>query len=379
MRAVLVSEFGGPEQLRMGRVADPVAGPGQVRVAVRAAGVNPVDAGNRADGGWAGLRVPCILGYDIAGVIDSVGPGVTGLAPGDRVMAMTHFPDGAGGYAELAVIDAALAAPISAATSFADAAATPLAAGTASLVLARLGLPPGSRLLVLGASGGVGLFLLQLAAAAGITTIGAGREVMHAQMRGLGAAACIDYTREDVAARAQALAGGPVDAIADLVGGSLAQAACPRCGPAGRSPRSPPRSWTWTRCSMPTSPSTACSSRTTATAPGRSPRCLTSASCGPSSATCSRSRRPLRHTGSWKTGTPAADRPRRHEQPWIRDMTAEQDAPRVVSASREIAAGAGRIFELIADPAAQPGWDGNDNLAAAPAGERVRGPVTCSR
>src|ERR1700748_3705867 len=74
---------------------------------------------------WAGLRVPCILGYDVAGVIDSVGPGVTSLAPGDRVMAMTHFPDGAGGYAELVVIDAALVAPIGAATSVADAAAPP--------------------------------------------------------------------------------------------------------------------------------------------------------------------------------------------------------------------------------------------------------------
>ena len=214
VRAVQLSEFGGPEQLRPGRVADPMAGPGQVRVAVRAAGVNPVDAGNRADGMWAGLRVPCILGYDIAGVIDGVGPGVTGLAPGDRVMAMTHFPDGAGGYAELAVIDAALAAPIGAATSFADAAATPLAGGTACVVLARLGLPPGGRLLVLGASGGVGLFLLQLVAAAGITTIGVGRAAMHAQMRGLGAAACIDYTREDVAERARALAGGQIAAIA---------------------------------------------------------------------------------------------------------------------------------------------------------------------
>ena len=185
MRAVLVSAFGGPEQLRPGQAADPVAGPGQVRVAVHAAGVNPVDAGNRADGRWAGLRAPCILGYDVAGVIDSVGPGVSSLAPGDRVMAMTHFPDGAGGYAELAVIDAALAAPISSATSFAD------------------------------------------AAAAGITTIGVGRQVMHALMSGSGATACIDYTCEDVAPRALALAGGPVDAIADLVGGRLAQAACP--------------------------------------------------------------------------------------------------------------------------------------------------------
>jgi NADPH:quinone reductase-like Zn-dependent oxidoreductase len=235
VKAVLVSEFGGPEQLRLGDVADPVAGPGQVRVAVQAAGVNPVDAGNRADGSWAGLRVPCILGYDIAGVIDGVGPGVTSLAPGDRVMAMTHFPDGGGGYAEFAVTDAALVAPIGPATSFADAAATPLAAGTAHLVLARLGVPSGSRLLVLGASGGVGLFLLQLAAAAGIVTIGVGRQRMHAQMSDLGAAACIDYTREDVAARAPMLAGGgPVDAIADLVGGTLAQAALTALRPGGQ-------------------------------------------------------------------------------------------------------------------------------------------------
>src|SRR5262252_7160539 len=103
VRAVVVSEFGGPERLRLDQVADPVAGPGQVRIAVLAAGVNPVDAGHRADGRWAGLDVPCILGYDVAGIIDSVGPGVAALTPGDRVMAMTHFPDGAGGYAELVV------------------------------------------------------------------------------------------------------------------------------------------------------------------------------------------------------------------------------------------------------------------------------------
>jgi NADPH:quinone reductase len=133
-----------------------------VRIAVHAAGVNPVDAGNRADGRWAGQGLPCILGYDVAGAIDSVGPGVSGLAPGDRVMAMTHFPDGAGGYAEFTVVEAGLAAPIGSATSFVDPAATPLTAGTACLVLSRLGLPAVGRLLVLGASGGVGLFLLQL-------------------------------------------------------------------------------------------------------------------------------------------------------------------------------------------------------------------------
>lgn len=97
MRAVLLREFGGPEQLRLGEAPDPAAGPGQVRIAVHAAGINPVDAGNRADGAWARLQVPCILGYDVAGVVDSVGPGVSGVAPGDRVMAMTHFPDLTGG------------------------------------------------------------------------------------------------------------------------------------------------------------------------------------------------------------------------------------------------------------------------------------------
>ena len=234
MKAVVVTEFGGPEQLRLAAVADPVPGPGQVRIAVHAAGANPVDAGNRADGGWAGLKVPCVLGYDIAGVVESLGPGVTGLAAGDRVMAMTHFPDGAGGYAELAVVDADQAARIDAATSFADAAATPLAAGTAHVVLDRLALRPGSRLLVLGASGGVGLFLLQLASARGIQVAAAGRRVMHDQMAGLGASWCIDYTTEDVAQRTMTLAGDPVDAIADLAGGQSAQGALAALRPGGQ-------------------------------------------------------------------------------------------------------------------------------------------------
>jgi len=221
MRAVILDRFGGPGELRLGTVADPEPGRGQARIAVHAAGVNPVDTGNRADGSWAGLRPPCILGYDIAGVVERLGPGVTGLRPGDRVMAMTHFRDGAGGYAELAVVDAGLVAPIGANTSFAEAAATPLAGGTAAEVLDRLALPAGARLLVLGGSGGVGLFLLQLAARRNLRAIGVGRRAMHEQMLALGAAACVDYTEGDVARRAVEAAAGPVDAIADLVGGTL--------------------------------------------------------------------------------------------------------------------------------------------------------------
>jgi NADPH2:quinone reductase len=234
LKAVIVSEFGGPEQLRLAEAVDPVPGEGQVRIGVHVAGVNPVDAGNRADGSWAGIRLPCILGYDIAGVVESIGPGVTGLSPGDRVMAMTHFPDGAGAYAELAVVDAAQVARIAPGTSFAEAAATPLAGGTASLVLARLSLRPGSRLLVLGASGGVGLFLLQLAHHQGIETIGVGRSAMHKQMLALGASGCIDYTLEDPGQGAVQRAGGPVDAIADLVGGRPLAAALSSLRPGGQ-------------------------------------------------------------------------------------------------------------------------------------------------
>jgi NADPH2:quinone reductase len=214
-----------------------------VRIRVLAAGVNPVDAGNRADGSWAGLRAPCILGYDVAGVVDSLGPpgpplasGAAGsdLRTGDRVMAMTHFPDGAGGYAELVVADAGLVAPLGENTSLTEAAATPLAAGTADIVLGRLGLSPGSRLLVLGGSGGVGLFLLQMAARRGITAIGVGRTAMHEQMRTLGAASCLDYTAGDVADQAIELAGGPVDAIAGLVGGPHVAAALGALRPGGQ-------------------------------------------------------------------------------------------------------------------------------------------------
>ncbi|MCI0689095.1 MAG: NADP-dependent oxidoreductase, partial [Sporichthyaceae bacterium] len=216
MKAVVVHEFGGPERLVLEEVPDPTPGPGQVRVAVYAAGTNPVDTGNRADGSWAGLRTPCILGYEVAGVVDMVGPEVHGVLEGDRVMAFLSFPSGAGGYAELAIADAADVVRLEASVSFIDAAATPLAAGTALAVLNRLNLRPGAYLLVLGASGGVGLFLLQLAAARGLFAVGVGRDAMHAQMRACGAQACINYSQEDVPSRAIELAGGQVDAIADL-------------------------------------------------------------------------------------------------------------------------------------------------------------------
>ena len=104
----------------------------------------------------------------------------------------------------------------------------------ALVVLSRLALPPGGRLLVLGASGGVGLFLLQLAASRGIEVIAVGRGATHGLMTGLGAAHCVDYAREDVGHRAGELAGGRADAIADLAGGPALSGALAGLRPGGQ-------------------------------------------------------------------------------------------------------------------------------------------------
>ncbi len=221
MKAVVLHRSGGPDELRLEEVADPEPAAGEVRIAVAAAGTNPVDASNRADGSWARIEFPCIPGYDVAGVIDAVGAGVTDVSVGDNVMAMTSFPRGAGGYAELVVTAADLVATIDRDVDMVAAAALPLAAGTALDVLGRLAPDRGNTLLVLGASGGVGQFVLQLADHEGLRAIAVGGRSSQERMREDGADACIDYTTEDVAQRALELADGQVDAIADLVGGDL--------------------------------------------------------------------------------------------------------------------------------------------------------------
>ena len=220
MKAVVVRQFGDPSVLRYEEIEAPLPGPGEVLIRVHAAGTNPVDTGNRADGSWADVSLPWVPGYELAGVIDAVGPGagraVAGLVPGQRVLAMTGFPRQGGGYAEFAAVGASHVVVLADSVSFIDAAATPLAGGTAWQVLTRLSLQPGERLLVLGASGGVGSFLLQLAARCGIQITAVGRREHHQRMLRLGASCCLDYTDGDAPA---SVAEGSVDAIADLVGG----------------------------------------------------------------------------------------------------------------------------------------------------------------
>jgi NADPH2:quinone reductase len=231
VQAIVVRRYGGPDVLELAETPAPQPHAGQVRIAVGAAGTNPVDASNRADGSWAGLVLPWIPGYEVSGVVDRLGDGVTGLILGDRVMAMTRFRRQAGGYAEHVVVDADAVATLADSTSFGDAAATPLAGGTASDVLERLNLAAGDRLLVLGASGGVGSYLLQLAAARGIEVFALGRAEHHDRMRTLGAASTIDYRLPDAV---QHLDGHRVDAVADLVGGDAITAWLPTLRPGGQ-------------------------------------------------------------------------------------------------------------------------------------------------
>ncbi len=226
MYAIVFDTFGDPDVLHLQEVALPEPGPGQVRVAIYATGTNPVDAGNRQDGSWAGLRLPAIPGYEASGVIDAVGSGVTLFSPGDEVFYMVDILNNSGGtYAEYHVVDATLIARKPKALTHVEAAALPLAAGTAyETIIHRLALTQGEWVLMYGAAGGVGSSALQMAVAQGAHVIAVARAYHHELLSELGAVACLDYTTQNVLAEAQAIAGRKLDAIADFVGGeTLAQ------------------------------------------------------------------------------------------------------------------------------------------------------------
>lgn len=236
MRAVVFDRFGGPDVLQVREVSLPAPGPGQVRVAVHAAGINPVDAGNRRDGSWAGLQPPVIPGSEASGVIDAVGPGVTRFAPGEEVFYLADFLHQPWGtYAEYHVVDAAHLAPKPPGLSHVEAAALPLAAGTAyELMIRRLAVTEGEWVLLYGAAGGVGSAALQLAAARGARVIAIARREHHPLLQQLGATACLDYTTQEVVREAQAIAGGRLDAVADCAGGATIAASLGAIRPFGR-------------------------------------------------------------------------------------------------------------------------------------------------
>jgi NADPH:quinone reductase-like Zn-dependent oxidoreductase len=212
MKAARFSRFGGPEVLEIVDLPDPHPGPGRVRIAVRAAGVNASDWKKRQ--GLMDQDLPQTMGYEAAGIVDELGEGVTDVAIGDSVFGFS--PDGAA-QAELAVLSDY--SPISPPLDFAAAAALPAAVETAARALDQLGVEFGSTVLINGASGSVGSAAVQLAVARGARVIGTGSPATHDFLRSLGAEP-IAYG-DGMAERIRALASDGVDLALDVAGSGV--------------------------------------------------------------------------------------------------------------------------------------------------------------
>ncbi|MFF4649096.1 NADP-dependent oxidoreductase [Streptomyces sp. NPDC001380] len=197
MQAVVQDRFGGPEVLRTAEVVRPEPIPTEVLVRVHAAGVNPVDAKTRAGAGMAGVlgAPPFVLGWDVSGVVEEVGFGVTTLKPGDEVFGMPWFPRAAGAFAEYVTAPSRHFAPKPAGLSHTEAAALPLAGLTAWQILVDTArVEAGQRVLVHAAAGGVGHLAVQIAKARGAYVVGTARAANHDLLRSLGADEAVDYT-----------------------------------------------------------------------------------------------------------------------------------------------------------------------------------------
>jgi NADPH:quinone reductase-like Zn-dependent oxidoreductase len=212
MKAAQFSRFGGPEVLQLVDLPDPHPGPGEVRIAVRAAGVNASDWKKRQ--GLMDPELPQTLGYEAAGVVDELGDGVTNAAVGDRVFGLSA---GGAAQAELAVLS--YYAPVPPSLSFAEAAALPAAVETAWRSLDQLGVRSGRTLLINGASGSVGSAAVQLAVVRGARVIGTASLANHDYLRSLGAEP-VAYG-DGLADRVRALAPGGVDLALDVAGNGI--------------------------------------------------------------------------------------------------------------------------------------------------------------
>jgi NADPH2:quinone reductase len=217
VKALVSQSYGPLEELTIGELPTPVAGPGQVLVRIEAAALNGVDVklptGDLKD--FAPVRHPFVPGIDGAGVVEAVGEGVTRFSAGDKVMTSNGFASGA--IAEYQVVEDGSAIAIRPeGLDAAHGAALPLAALTSVTVLEVAAVQTGESVLVVGASGGLGTFAVQLAKQAGAKVLATGRADEVEFLRGLGADEVIDYKSVDTAEETHRLVPGGVDVVLDL-------------------------------------------------------------------------------------------------------------------------------------------------------------------
>nr|WP_328919580.1 NADP-dependent oxidoreductase [Streptomyces sp. NBC_00208] len=212
MRAIRQETHGSPEVLTEVELPRPVPGLSEILVAVRAAGVNPTDWGNRARPVTID-RLPLVLGWDVSGVVEAVGTGVTLFKPGDEVFGMLPYPDGVGSHAEYVTAPARSFTHKPAGIDHVQAGALPLASLTAYQALVDTAdVQPGQRVLIHAAAGGVGHLAVQIAKSRGAYVIGTASAAKHDFLRSLGADEAIDYRTVDIA---EALTG--IDVVLDPI------------------------------------------------------------------------------------------------------------------------------------------------------------------
>src|SRR6187549_3789020 len=216
MKAVVLTRSGGPEVFEVLERPDPAVGAGEVRIAVRAAGLNFADTMARVGLYPAAPKPPCVLGYEVAGEVETIGEGVTGLTVGQRVMAGTKF----GGQAELAVAHARDVMPMPKHLSFEEGAAFCVNYGTAYAALMIMGgLREGNRVLIHAAAGGVGIAATQIARGIGAEIFGTASGSKHDAIREQGVEHPIDYRTQDFEEEVRRITNGEgVDVIMDALG-----------------------------------------------------------------------------------------------------------------------------------------------------------------
>ena len=217
MRQVVIPRYGAPEVLALREAPDPSPGDDDIRIRVRASGINFADILARLGLYPDAPKPPMVVGYEVAGFVDAVGRNVVAFGEGDRVLALTRF----GGYADTVVVPAAQAFRFPDELSDSEAAAVPVNYLTASIALYKMAsLSPGETVLVHNAGGGVGIAATQLARLRRATVIGTASAFKHDALRSFGVDHAIDYRVANVADEVKKLTRGRgVDVILDPIGG----------------------------------------------------------------------------------------------------------------------------------------------------------------